>query len=176
MEEGATVASLIEELINVLEETTGCYQNLLSVANNKKDVIIKGDVPSLQTLTDKEQGVAGRLLRLEKKRVEIIKDICLVTNKNPKTMTITTLISMLDKQKQEQTILKDVSGRMIETVNLCKIANDLNRSLLNESIDFINYTVNAIQSATDIPQNNAYQRKGNLYDSGSGNNFFDAKQ
>jgi len=176
MEEGAWVASLIEDLINVLEETTGCYKDLLDVANNKKDVIIKGNVPSLQTLTDQEQGVAGRLLRLEKKRVEIVKDVCLVTNKNPKTMTISILIDLLAKQKEEQSRLRDVSERMLEVVNLVKIANDLNRSLLNETIDFINYTVNAIHSASELPQSNSYQKKGNLYDNGSGNNFFDAKQ
>ncbi len=170
------MASLIEELINVLEETTGCYRQLLDVANNKKDVIIKGDVPSLQTLTDQEQGVAGRLLRLEKKRIELINDVCLVTNKDPKTMTISKLIDMLAKQEDEQKRLSDISHTMIEVVNLAKVANDLNRSLLNESIDFINYTVNAIQSSTEMPQNNAYQKKGTLYDSGSGNNFFDAKQ
>ena len=170
------MASLIEELINVLEETTGCYQKLLNVANNKKDVIIKGDVPSLQTLTDEEQGVAGRLLRLEKKRVQVIKDICLVTNKNEKTMTISVLIDMLAKQKTEQKKLKDISKEMIEIVHLVKSTNGLNRSLLKESIDFINYTVNAIHSASEWPQSNSYQKKGNLYDSGSQNNFFDAKQ
>jgi len=168
------LASLIEELINVLEETTGCYKDLLGVANNKKDVIIKGNVPSLQTLTDQEQGVAGRLLRLEKKRIEIIKDICLVTNKNSKTMTISLLIDLLAKQKEEQDRLRDVNERMSEVVNLVKIANDLNRSLLNETIDFINYTVNAIHSASELPQSNSYQKKGHLYD--SRNNFFDAKQ
>lgn len=176
MERGGLVASLIEDLINVLEETTGCYQSLLVVANNKKDVIIKGDVPSLQTLTDEEQGVAGRLLRLEKKRMELIKDVCLVTNKDPKTMTISTLIDMLAKQKNEQEKLKDVSSRMISIVNEVKLANDMNKSLLNESIDFINYTVNAIHSSAELPQSNSYQKKGNLYDSGSVNTFFDAKQ
>ena len=34
------MASLIEDLIGVLEEETGCYNLLLEVANNKKDVII----------------------------------------------------------------------------------------------------------------------------------------
>ncbi|PKM67409.1 MAG: hypothetical protein CVU95_06775 [Firmicutes bacterium HGW-Firmicutes-2] len=49
------MASLIEDLIGVLEEETGCYNLLLEVANNKKDVIINGDLPGLQELTKQEQ-------------------------------------------------------------------------------------------------------------------------
>jgi flagellar biosynthesis/type III secretory pathway chaperone len=170
------MASLIEELINVLEETTGCYEDLLIVANNKKEVIIKGNVPSLQTLTDEEQGVAGHLLRLEKKRTEIINDVCLVTNKDPETMTISSLIDLLAKQENEQTKLHQVSEDMITIVNEVKKVNDLNKSLLNESIDYVNFTMNAIQSSASLPQGNSYQKKGNLYDTEQGNNFFDAKQ
>ena len=170
------MASLIEELINVLEDTTGCYESLLTVANNKKEVIIKGNVPSLQTLTDEEQGVAGRLLRLEKKRQEIIDDVCLVTNKDSKTMTITSLIEMLKGQDIEQARLRSVSHKMIEIVEEVKKVNDINRILIKESLDYVSFTMNALQSATTMPQGNAYQKKGNLYDSGSGKNFFDAKQ
>ncbi len=170
------MASLIEELIKVLEETTGCYKDLKVVANNKKDVIIKGDVPSLQTLTDKEQGVAGRLLRLEKKRQELIEDVCLVTNKDPKTMTISALIEMLSGQDKEQSKLEEVSTKMLEVIEDVKRVNDINKSLINESLEYVNFTMNAIQSANTMPQGNAYQSKGNIYDNGTGNNFFDAKQ
>jgi flagellar biosynthesis/type III secretory pathway chaperone len=170
------VASLIEDLISILEETTGCYQQILAMANNKKDVIIKGDVPSLQTLTETEQSVAGRLLRLEKKRIEIIADGCLVTNKDPKTMTISSLIDLLSGQKKEQEALRKISDDMINIVNLVKKANDLNKSLLTESINFINFTMNALQSSVEKPMGNSYQKKGNLYDSNRGTNFFDAKQ
>ncbi len=170
------MASLIEELISVLEETTGCYESLRIVANNKKEVIIKGDVPSLQTLTDEEQGVAGRLLRLEKKRQELIEDVCLVTNKDPKTMTVSSLIDLLQGQKDEQTRLKKVSQHMIEVVDEVKKINDINKTLIKESLDYVSFTMNALQSASSMPQGNAYQKKGGLYDQQNGRNFFDAKQ
>lgn len=170
------MASLIEELVTIIEETTGCYKELLIVANNKKDVIIKGNVPGLQTLTDQEQGVAGRLLRLEKKRMEILGDICLVTNKDPKTITISKLIEMLSKQENEQKKLRQVSDELIKIVNEVKEINDLNKLLINESIDFVNFTMTAIKTSTEAPSGTSYERKGNLYQQQFGNNFFDAKQ
>lgn len=170
------MASLIEDLITIIEETTGCYRELLVVANNKKDVIIKGNVPSLQTLTDQEQGVAGRLLRLEKKRVEILEDICLVTNKDIKTITISKLIEMLSKQEVEQKKLIETSNALVSIVNEVKEINDLNKLLIAESIDFVNFTMTAIKTSTEAPSGNSYERKGNLYQQQFGNNFFDAKQ
>jgi len=170
------MASLIEELIDVLEETTGCYKELLVMANNKKDVIIKGDVPSLQTLTEEEQGVAGRLLRLEKKRQQLINDISSVTNKDPETMTVAKVVDMLSRQPKEQKQLKEISIEMITHVNKMKVANDLNKRLLEESLDYVDFTMNAIHSIADDNQSNSYEKKGNRYDSYSSTNFFDAKQ
>lgn len=170
------MANLIEELISVLEETTGCYEKLLVMANNKKDVIIKGDVPSLQTITDEEQIVAGRLLRLEKKRIGIIDDIALVTNQDKQKMTVSVLIQMLAKQEETQNQLKAVSHRMMDLVESVKQVNDTNKVLLEESIEYINFTMNAIKSAGDQPVGSNYQNKGNLYEGKGSVNFFDAKQ
>ncbi len=170
------MASIIEELIEVLEDTTGCYENLLQMANNKTDVIIKGDVPSLQTLTDEEQSVAGRLLRLEKKRIELIEDICLVTNKSSNDMTVSTLIELIPSDKPENEKLHKVSLRMMEIVQEVKKVNDINQQLLQESLDFVNFTMNAIQSASSKTSGNGYEKKGQHYEGQTDNNFFDAKQ
>lgn len=170
------MANLIEELIDVLQETTGCYEKLLSMADNKKDVIINGDVPSLQTITDDEQVVAGRLLRLEKKRMGVIDDIALVTNNDSKTLTITKLIDLLAKQKKEQAQLIEASERMMVVLEKVKRSNELNKKLLNESVDYINFTMNAIKSSNDMPAGANYQKKGSLYEGRGSVNFFDAKQ
>ena len=170
------MASIIEELIEVLEDTTGCYKTLLQMANNKTDVIIKGDVPSLQTLTEEEQSVAGRLLRLEKKRIELIEDICLVTNKKSKDITISGLIELLPADKLEHNTLSEVSEELIVVVEKVKKANDINQQLLQESLDFVSFTMNAIQSVSSSNPGNSYEKKGQRYEGQADNNFFDAKQ
>lgn len=169
------MASLIEELTQIIEETTGCYKELLIVANNKKDVIIQGDVPGLQTLTDYEQSLAGRLLRYEKKREEIIRDVCTVTNKKYHEMTVSYLVHLLEKQPKEQQALQAAGEELVHLVKQVKEVNDLNKLLIEQSLDFVNYSVNVIKSSMDAPQGNSYEKKGNRYES-SGNNFFDAKQ
>lgn len=170
------MASLVEELINVLEEETGCYRLLLDMADNKKDVIIKGDLPSLQEMTQEEQELAGLLLRLDKKREVIIQDICLVTNKEAKEMTVTKLVGMLAGQPAEQAKLKDVVEALSAVIHPLNTANKLNQQLLEQSLEFVDFTMNAIQSSSEPITSNAYQSKGKAYGNVSSRNFFDAKQ
>ncbi len=170
------MASIVEELIDVLEETTGCYENLLTMASNKTDVIIKGDMPSLQSLTEEEQSVAGRLLRLEKKRQSVVADICLVTNKNVETMTVSNLIDILPKDMPEHQQLEVVAAALVEIVNKVKVVNDVNQQLLQESLEFVNFTINAIQSSSVQSTGNSYEKKGQRSECDNNQNFFDAKQ
>jgi flagellar biosynthesis/type III secretory pathway chaperone len=168
------VASLIEELFCVLEEETGCYKTLLDMADNKKDVIIKGDVPSLQEITKIEQELAGHILRLEKKRIQNIEDICLVLNKNPEEITINRLVDILLGEEKDR--LRKINENLIVILSELQLFNETNSKLIQQSLEFIDFTVNAVQSTTSISTGNRYQAKGHRSDEFQGRNFFDAKQ
>lgn len=170
------MASLIEDLIGILEEETGCYKLLLEVANNKKDVIINGDLPGLQELTKQEQELAGLLLRLEKKRVGIIEDICLVTNKLPGEMTVAKLIELLEGQKEEQGKLLTAAQHLTEVIEPLREMNKMNEQLIGQSLEFVEFTMNAIQSIKEPITSASYKPKGKGYQQGNNTNFFDAKQ
>ncbi len=168
------MASLIEELFSILEDEIGCYEQLLAMADNKKDVIIKGDVPSLQEITKVEQELAGHILRLEKKRKLNLEDMCLVLNKKPEQMTISLLIEVLMGEEKIQ--LKNINQTLLSLLTKLQEHNESTKKLLQQSIEFIDFTVNAVQSITSAPTGNHYQATGNRYADGPGRNFFDAKQ
>lgn len=170
------MASLIQELIVIIEEETGCYKTFLEMANNKKDVIINGDLPSLQEMTKKEQDMAGQLLRLEKKRIKNLEDICLVTNRKPEEMTISNLIKMLENQEEERNRLEKASEELKNVLEEVKEINEINKNLIEQSVEYINFTMNAIQSARTKVGDNSYENKGNPNSTYQGKNFFDTKQ
>jgi flagellar biosynthesis/type III secretory pathway chaperone len=170
------MASLVEELIQLLEEETGCYTLLLEMADNKKDVIINGDLPGLQKLTKQEQELAGLLLRLEKKRSTLLDDICLVTNRKPEDMTVSKLIEMLQGQKDEQSRLTNAVEALTTVVIPLKEANQLNQQLIEQSLEFVDFTMNALQSSKEPITSNSYKPSGKAYGQAQSTNFFDAKQ
>ena len=169
------MASLVKDLIKILEEETGCYKLLHEMADNKKDVIINGDLPSLQETTGREQEMAGLLLRLEKQREAITSDIALVTNHSNEAMTINKLIRLLDGQ-DEQAELQKVSDDLIAAVIPLQKANKTNESLLQQSLEYVDFTMNAIQSSREPVAINNYQQKGYGDGAYGSNSFFDSKQ
>lgn len=170
------MASLIENLIEVIVEETGCYKLLLKMADNKKDVIIKGDLPSLQTMTKDEQELAGLLLRLEKKRVGIIEDIAMVTNHQVQEMTITKLIKILEGQKEQQALI-EAKDALVDVVLPLRDANRRNEDLIKQSIEFVDFTMNALQSAKQPLQVNTYSgAKTSSYPNMQKASYFDTKR
>ena len=49
------MASLVEELVNVLEAEKQIYTTLVGYEERKKDVLIAADVATLEEITTKEQ-------------------------------------------------------------------------------------------------------------------------
>ena len=75
------MASLIEELVDVLEKEADFYQQLILMSNEKTQVIVRNDVMALQKLTEKEQLIIEQVSALERKRVEIMDNIKIVINR-----------------------------------------------------------------------------------------------
>lgn len=169
-----SMASLIRTLVDLLEAETGCYKKLLDMADNKKEVIINGDVPSLQEFTKLEQELAGHLLRLEKNREENLKDICLVTNKDKAGMTISRIIDMISGEEKDALI--QATQELEAVIAVFKAKNDTNKALIAQSLEYIDFTMNAVQSMRSMPESNNYQEKGSPYGGFKGKNLFDAKQ
>ena len=66
------MASLMEDFMSILEEENGEYQRLTELSHEKRQIIIDGDIPALEAITDREQEVTSRLVNLENKRNEVV--------------------------------------------------------------------------------------------------------
>ena len=70
------MASLIDSLINIMNDENRQYTELLDLSNNKTTAIVKGDVGQLQEIFGKEQKLIDILNRLEMERQSCVADIC----------------------------------------------------------------------------------------------------
>lgn len=171
------MASLIEDLISTLEEENEIYTELIPIADNKTQVIAKNDLEQLQAITDKEQEVIDRVLKLEKRREEAIKNIGIVLGKNPSTLNIRTLIKILEKQPKEQEQLSKIHDSLKDTIQRLVEINNHNKSLIEQSLEMIEFNMNFIQSTRMSPGSNNYTKGANTFDApASQTGMFDTKQ
>lgn len=171
------MASLIDELINTLEQENTEYESLLELGLEKTGIIIRNEVDELSRMVEKEQLVVDRIIVLEKKRTEVSEDIANVLNKDVKTLTLTRLIELLGSQVKERDALVSIHDKLSSTMKRMVTINERNQALLKESMEMLQFEMNVIQSMKRGPETNNYGK--NAYISGNyslPNTSFDKKQ
>lgn len=172
------MASLMENLIDVLNRESTEYEELLKLSERKTSIIVSGNLESLQKITDEEQELVGRISNLEKKRVEVTADIANVLNKDVETLKLTNLIDMFSARPADAAALADVHDRLQGTVKLLQRVNEQNRELLTDALDVVEFEMNLMQATKAAPETANYNR--GAYNAGSTMGVsargFDAKQ
>lgn len=171
------MASLIEDLISILEKENEIYKEFIPIAEKKTNVIVNNDLKTLEDITNKEQLILTEINAFEKKREEAIKNIGTVLTKDPKELKITTIIRILEKQPEEQKKLSIIHDDLTKTIQRLVEINNHNKSLIEQSLEMIEFNMNFIQSTRRSPGNNNYTKSAESLDAPvSGTGMFDAKQ
>ena len=172
------MASLMEVLIDVLEQENQEYEKLLSLSMRKTSVIVSEDLTELTRITDEEQIIVGRINRLDHQRNEAVNDIADVLNKDVDKLKIVDLIRMLAARPEEQEKLAIVFDKLRESVRSVKRVNEQNRELIKDALELIQFDMNVLQAMNKAPESANYNRGAyNTRDMiGTSHMTFDAKQ
>lgn len=152
------MASLIEELIDVLEQECKIYEDLYSVSDVKTQVIVRGDIGKLQEITESEQNVVDEVLILEKRRQTIIDNIAVVLNQRSKAMTIADIVRLMEGQPQFQKPLSELHQRLRSVVMKLQQVNVQNRELLENALEMTEFNINVLQTAGQAPETANYDK------------------
>ena len=171
------MASLIEDLIDTLDNENKEYTKLLDLSMQKTAVIVKGDIKKLQEIVAKEQLIVDDINILEKKREEGLDDISNVLNIPNEELTLKRLIEIMNKQPKEHAALIKVHDELKATVdNMVKI-NDNNKMLLQQSLDMVDFELNLAKNAMMAPETANYSKDAfNTTTQNPTAGSFDAKQ
>lgn len=170
------MASLMEDLLDVLQKEETEYQALVKLADEKREAVIKGDINILNDITIREQDAASVLLNLSNKRTQVLSDMATVLGKNPEELTITKMIGYLEKQPKEQAMLIEQRDRLLEAGSQMRILNHQNEALLQQALEMVEFDLTLFKSMRQAPETANYDK--NAYNTGEilGSGAFDAKQ
>lgn len=170
------MASLMDDLIQVLENENEEYEKLAKLSKEKKQVIIDANVPALEKIVDSEQDVASKIQNLDKRRQKVMHDMSVVLNKPEQDFTLDTVIEMLSSQPKEQQRLQDVKKQLKTTLDEVRNINEQNQTLLNQALELVEFDLTLFRSMRTAPETANYNK--NAYNTGEilGGSGFDAKQ
>ena len=113
---------------------------------------------------------------LERKRVQVVNNIATVTNKKVSDIKIEVIINLLDSQPALQTELSKIHDNLKSVVHDIMGINIHNKSLIEQSLELIEFNMNFIQSTRMSPGTNNYTNQAASADMPQGIGMFDAKQ
>lgn len=172
------MASLIDNLRDVLDRESSAYEELTVLSRKKTPVIIKGDLSQLQAIMDEEQLVAGKINHMEKERTHVMKEIARVLNTDVESLKLMDMIRVLEKRPEEQQKLAMCHDRLKAAVYQMKQVNDQNRNLIEDALEMNRFEMNLLQAMKTAPETANYTK--GAYNDGSHiaqmQGQFDAKQ
>ena len=170
------MASLIDDLIDVLSEECEEYRKLTGISGKKMKVIVQQDLDTLQKITAEEQEHTGKLINLEKKREAVAKDIAMVLNQDEENLTVKDIINVLHSQKEVQERLMKVHDELKQTLKNFSMVNEINKNLIRESLEIVDFNLNYLQGMYQAPETENYSKNAVNVSPKLDYGVFDAKQ
>ena len=160
----------VNDLMDILEQETKIYEELLKLSKDKIDIIAKGKVIELDEITKTEQALVLKVGKLEAFREKIVNDLSQELRTNPWDLTISELIRYLDKNQAQR--FEEYKTKLLNTINEIKTTNELNSKLIQNSIEYINFSVNVLSTIPE--EGNNYGNTGHTNE-GKKKTYFDVK-
>lgn len=140
---------IIESYIKILEEQHKLFVELFTLAKLKQPVLINGEIEELDKITKKEQKIIIQVGRLEEERYPLHQALanhfCLL----PEELDAHKLITLLDEE--DKNIVKEMIINLQQTINQLDLINQENTSLTEQSLEFVNYSLNLLTGLDDSP-------------------------
>lgn len=171
------MASLMEELIDILKDEQEQYEALLKISLEKTGVIVSNNLTRLQEISIQEQDVLDVLVNLDKKRDTCMENIASVLNKRAKHLTVSHIIELMAGQPEYQQPLAKLHSELTDTMKQLRQVSSHNQDLLQDAIEMTEFEINLVQTLNQAPETANYGRgaySGSTL--GASVSAFDAKQ
>ena len=170
------MASLMDDLTQVLENETVEYKKLVELSEGLKEALIESDVPSVERLTAAQEEVSNGIQSLETQRARVMNDIAVVLNKKPEELKVSMLEESLAGQPALQERLAAVRTELKQTMDELKRVNHTNQALLKQSMELLEFDLNLFRSMRQAPETANYNKSAVNTGDLLGSRGFDAKQ
>ena len=142
---------LLSELVEILKEENRIYENLLEIAENKKENLINNEIDSLFEQVESDQEYIDEVSKLEDKRLEVVEEIEEDFDINTDNLSYLEFVGQLPDKWGDK--LNPVRENLLETLEEFHVINEENKRLIEEAVKFNKFSIDLI---VDNLNNNQY--------------------
>lgn len=170
------MASLMEDLLEVLHKETEQYAQLIELSGKKTDALIAANIQDIQDIAEVEQSIVGVIQQCEKKCDEVIKDMGIVLGRDMEDLNVMQLIEMLGKQPVEQEKLREAYEELLAQALQMKQCNEKNQLLVEQALEMVEFDLTLFRSLRTAPETANYSKDALTASQIKGTGRFDKKQ
>lgn len=162
----------VEEIVAILDELIEVHQKFIDLGREKTEVLKKNDMPALDRLVKEEEQLTRHVQQIENKRQQAIRQYLDQHYYLPEDVTLEELIHIVPIDARDA--LKERQLQLVNEVITLKDVNDLNRQLIQQSLQLVTISMNLIQPQPPLKN---YQRPDRITTSspGQSSSRFDSK-
>ena len=167
-------AIVLDDLRRVTHFARTKKHQFAAYINRKNTAQLRKEMTATQRELDKmvklEQNMIFNIGQLEKKREEEVAKLCKALELNSSRINISELMQGLQPEQKKE--LENVQERLRGILSELKAVNDVNGQLLEQSLEYIDYSINLLAGAgmetgslyEDIGKNKGKQADKNIFD------------
>ena len=167
----ALIDEIVESLALILEQETLLYRDAFDISEKKTEVIVKGKIEELDSLVKAEQAIILKIGRLESEREAVINELSKEMGFQLEGITLSEINAQLGQESYQR--LHACQHELVETLGGLKNTNDTNAQLIQNALDYVNFSVNLITA--DQNAGNMYSQSGEDDAMSYRKNIFDIK-
>lgn len=134
----------IDDLIQIMEKLNSVYNEMLDIADLKRQAIIDNQVEDLIQIMNRESKGMKWIDQLETQRQEFVSVYLRDRGvKSQLELTMTELSRLVFDQTDKSRLL-DIQSRLSETLHKLKLKNELNQQLIMQSLEFIDLSLDLL--------------------------------
>lgn len=170
------MASLMEEMLDVLERENEEYHKLCQLSKAKTDALVHSDIKQIRSISEQEQEIVDAIKKCERKCDEVIQDMGIVLGRDTQKLTVAEVIDLLGRQPEEQRKLRNAYDDMCQTAKEMKETNERNKILVDQALELLEFDLTLYRSLRTAPETANYSKDALNAADIHGSGRFDTKQ
>jgi flagellar biosynthesis/type III secretory pathway chaperone len=154
--------ALIDDLTGVLRKEIEQYRQLLVLIRRERGRIVRGELTTLADVVRKKEVLTRDLEQLEASRRTLLDQVATALGVEGEELTLARLAGMVPEESGST--LRSLLAEFRGVVGLLVAANDLNRTLLDRSLDLVQGSLALFK--TVVSRSPVYGSAGRLEDTG----------
>jgi flagellar biosynthesis/type III secretory pathway chaperone len=163
----------IQQLIDVIGRLTHAHKALLTLAEQKKNALIGNHVDEVSAITNKETRISRTIDQLLKEQADATNAFFRSKGFQPtRAITVTELSRLIAEPELKDELLR-AREALLATIELLATANQLNQQMIQQSLSFVNYSIDLVVGPDEDPVYRNPLGQGNVAAKRTG--YFDSR-